>query len=55
MKQPKRNTRKQKILLSSMGYDPKRYTLLYELDNCLVLRDREKDIDVVVDKLTGRR
>ena len=55
MKRPKRNTRKQKILLSSMGYDPKRYTLLYELDNCLVLRDKVKELDMVVDKPTRRR
>jgi len=50
MKRSKRLTRQQKILLAKLGYDPKKYRLLNELDETLVLLDKEKSLPVVVYK-----
>jgi sucrose-6-phosphate hydrolase SacC (GH32 family) len=55
MKRGKKPTRQQKKLLTSQGYDPKKYRVLYELDYCLVLRDQNTKQTVVVYTAENRR
>ena len=55
MKQPKKLTRDQKIMLSRQGYNPKQYLLIRDLPYYLVLQDRKTALEVVVDKPDRRR
>ena len=50
MKQDKRLTRGQKIILARMGLDPKRYRLLQDLPNSLVVRDMETGRTEIIEK-----
>lgn len=50
MKQAKKLTRQQKIMLADRGYEPRRYALLNDLPNTLVLRDKYTGLIEVVDK-----
>lgn len=50
LKRPRRLTRDQKILLRKLGYDPSAYLLAFDLDHSFVLRDKNTDATVVVNK-----
>ena len=50
MKQGKRLTRDQKILLSKHGYDPKKYLLRAENGNMLILNDKQTCEPLYVEK-----
>jgi len=50
MKQPRKLTRSQKILLSEKGIDPKPYALRRELPNSLILVEKATGKVLVVEK-----
>lgn len=50
MKQPRKLTRDQKILLSSQGIDPSHYALQQELPNSLILVEKATGKLLVVEK-----
>ena len=51
MKRGKRLTRDQKKLLAGLGYEPKKYLLLYELEMSMVVKDKETGLPVVIKKV----
>jgi hypothetical protein len=51
----KRLTRDQKQLISKLGYDPKAYLLLCDLDAYLLLKEKKSDVRVLVDKPVGKK
>ncbi len=51
----KRLTRDQKIMLSKQDYDPKAYLLLYDLGEQLLLKEKNSDVRVLVDKPVGKK
>lgn len=50
MKQPRKLTRDQKILLSSQGIDPSLYALYKELPNSLILVEKATGKFLVIEK-----
>lgn len=50
MKNPRKPTRRQKILLSQMGYDPRSYTVARELENTMILVRKTTGERLVVEK-----
>ncbi len=55
MKQPKRLTREQKIMLSEQGFNPKAYLMLYDLGERLLLLEKKTDKRILVDKPVGKK
>jgi hypothetical protein len=51
MKNPTRPTRRQKILLERLGYDPSKYLIHWEEENFVCLFDKATGEAVVVDKI----
>ncbi len=50
MKNPRKLTRRQKILLSQIGYEPKAYAIARELENTLILVRKATGERLVVEK-----
>jgi ABC-type bacteriocin/lantibiotic exporter with double-glycine peptidase domain len=51
MKNPTRPTRRQKILLERLGYDPSKYLIHWEGNNAVCLIEKDTGKAVVVDKI----
>jgi hypothetical protein len=51
MKNSTRPTRRQKILLERLGYDPKKYLIHWEGENAVCLLEKATGKTVVADKI----